>query len=649
MKLPPHIVSPNPDIYHGGNYVVLDFETTTQGKGLALYPDNRIVLACWSVGVNHPARGAYHDRVQREWLGEYELARLVKDCEDADFIVAHNCKFELAWLARCGLDLSRTIVWDTMLGDYVIGGNRWCGHMLSLANCAKRRKIGGKMDIITQFFKAGVSTWDIPASWLETYCVNDVTLCERLFAEQQKDMSADPALFAVMYTRCLLTPVLADMEGNGMRLDADLIRIRLAKVEKEYAETQRQLAKITGGINTNSGKQLAAYLYGGRADGDSDGEGGLGFAELRKRQGGIMQPVRTEKGQPKTDAATVQALKCTTKEQRAFIKVYTRDKELSNELTKYLRKFADCVANSGGVLRGQFNQSTTQTHRLSSSGLDYSTQFQNFPRVYKPMFRAAADGWIVGEADGAQLEFRVAVHLGRDDVGISDIENKVDVHSVSAKTIGLTRQEAKSRTFKPLYGGTSGTKAEQRYYKLFREKYSGITRTQQGWIDEVLSNGSLRTPWGLRYYWPNTRMDPSGYVTNTTAICNYPVQAFATAEIIPIALVYFWHRLRVSGLQMRIVNTVHDSIIVELPVEEVAEYHKLCRQSMIDDVYNYLDQVYAIKLVVPLGCGVKVATHWGGDDASEYVPEGIEHDKGEVLYTAAPELVAAITEERKAI
>ena len=614
--LPNHVANPDPNIYLGENYVCLDFETTTFNRGLGLYPENRIVLACWSYGKDHPHAGG--DDVVRAWAGEYELGDLVEAVRRADFVIAHNAKFEAQWLARCGVDLAELVVYDTMLAEYVLGGNRWVWHNLSLERCGQRWFGEGKLSVISKMYKAGLCSTEIPASWLESYCVQDVRLTERLFRAQRERLVERDQL-AVAYTRCLLTPVLADIETHGMQLDANLIRVRTEECEREYAQAQEKLDELTGGINPNSPKQLGEFLY------DT-----LNFDELKRKAGGRWEPVRTASGARSTSADTISKLKCKTKRQREFVDHFKYTKELYNELTKYLRKFADCVERDGGVLKAQFNQSSTQTHRLSSSGLEYSTQFQNFPRAYKPFFRASEDGWLVGECDGAQLEFRVAAHLGADRAALEAITDGVDVHSVTADIIGCSRQDAKPHTFKPLYGGQSGTDDEKRYYQYFREQYAGITATQQHWIDTVLRDKSLRTPWGLRYFWPDTRMDRSGYVTNTTSICNYPVQALATAEIIPVALVYFWHRVRAEGLSIRVLNTVHDSIIAEFPPEETDDFHRLSQQCLIDDVYAYLDRVYDIQLVVPLGCGVSVGDHWGSKD--------------ETVYTADDSLVADLSQ-----
>jgi hypothetical protein len=108
-------------------------------------------------------------------------------------------------------------------------------------------------------------------------------------------------------------------------------------------------------------------------------------------------------------------------------------------------------------------------------------------------------------------------------VALGDIWRGVDIHAFTADVIGCTRQEAKAHTFKPLYGGKSGTAEQKRYYSTFEEKYSGVSGTQRNWCYRVLRTKELETEWGLKYYWPTTKMTESGYITNTTSICNYPV------------------------------------------------------------------------------------------------------------------------------
>ena len=120
-------------------------------------------------------------------------------------------------------------------------------------------------------------------------------------------------------------------------------------------------------------------------------------------------------------------------------------------------------------------------------------------------------------------------------------------------------------------------------------------------------------------------MKPSGYVENTTSIFNYPIQGFATGEIIPIALVYFWHRTR--DMLIKIWNTVHDSIVSRVHKSAVKEYEELSKQCLTHDVYWFLSEVYRYNFEVPLGVGIKVGKHWGVSDVEKVYsvwPDGRE-------------------------
>lgn len=607
VNVPTFVSDPRPEIYLDGIPLFLDLETTNLDNGSALNPNNRIILAGWQSG--------WGGEVETKWAGELDLMELVEAIRKADFLVAHNAKFELQWLHRCGVDLESVLVYDTMLAEYVIGGNRWKTGQLSLDKCANRHKIGAKVGVVSKLIKSGVPTEDIPREWLHKYLVQDVSLLPSLMSSQLS-MIRNGRLLPVVYSRCLLTPVLADIEKNGMRLSEEEVLPLVDELETSLALVEAEANKLAEGVNLNSPKQLAAFLYDR-----------LGFSEPTIRRAGKTIPDRTPSGGRKTDSDTIAALPCSTEKQREFKELFEKARDINSQLTKYLRKFKQCIEENEGMLYAHFNQTQTFTHRLSSTGAKYRTQFQNQPRAYKRFFRASKDGWLVAEVDGSQLEFRVAGHLGRDVAVRDDVIGGVDVHAFTSRTLTdagqpTDRQGAKEHTFKPLYGGQSGTDAEKAYYRAFRERYPGVAETQQRWIDTVLQDKKLETEWGLVYYWPDTRMDRSGYITNTTSICNYPVQAFATAEIIPLAMVWFWHRLkRMPDVKMRLVNTVHDSVVAELAPEEEELFHALAKQCMIYDAEAMLKRLYNIDLFVPLGCGVKVGERWGSGKETKYERE----------------------------
>lgn len=606
-------------IYDSNNFVVLDFETTNHRKGTALDERNRLVLTV----VNEPrsvgsanrhlhtgTRSSRHShRTSIVWGSEYSIAPVLEAIERADFIVAHNAKFELQWLERAGLALDKVIVYDTLLGEYVLNGGISVG--LSLGETVKRYGLVGKEPYIDRCIKGGICPSELPKSMLERRCIYDVNVTHEIFLKQRERLRETGQL-GVLWTRCILTPVLADIEKNGMALGKERVVELYESTLREYNDIHRQLVDTTGGINLRSTKQRAEYIYET-----------LGISELKDKKG---KPRRTPAGNPLTDSETILELRGRNKAQREFLKLYARYAFLNARLTKSLNKYKECVDNDD-IIQAQFNQARTKTQRLSSSGTKYSIQFQNQAREFKPLFRARNDGWKIAEIDGAQLEFRVAAFLGQDPTAVNDIRAGFDVHSYTAGVMTAAgqetaRQEAKAHTFKPLFGGKSGTEAEQTYYKAFREKYPGITSAQQSWIDEALVHQKVKTITGLIYHYPGTRISRgSGYVTNTTQICNYSVQGFATADIIPIALTYLWHELRRHKLQSFIVNTIHDSAVMEVHPDEEDIVREISVKCFTEAVYNYLDIVYNIQFNVPLGTGFKCGEYW---TEGEEIVEAVE-------------------------
>jgi hypothetical protein len=155
---------------------------------------------------------------------------------------------------------------------------------------------------------------------------------------------------------------------------------------------------------------------------------------------------------------------------------------------------------------------------------------------------------------------------------------------------------------------------------------------QEGWVQDVLNNGVLRTVWGMEFYFPYARRQGDGYVADSPSIYNYPVQNLATGEIIPIALTFLWHRMPVECPRSVLINTVHDSVVAELHPDERGGWVRLGIQCFTYDVFTYLEHVYGMEFNVPLGVGTEIGEHWNEPtDESEINLDpisGQEWDKG---------------------
>ena len=635
------------------NYVVLDFEVDTShgDYGHPAHPANQLLLACWKLGPGHPdAAGPMGTHTHAKWGNELEQSALLGCLSRADFLVAHNAKYELGWLRRMGADLHDILPFDTKLGEYVLLGNLAAGSAdqgmprlsTSLDMCCRRRALPIKDPAVDIMIGNGINPVRIPRPWLEGRCRQDVETTEQVFLSQRSELDRR-GLLPVQLTRCILTPVLADIESEGMGVDPQAVEAAYQRALAKQRELQEKMDALTGGANTRSPQQMAKLLY---VD--------LGFEELKTRRGDPKRNSPTKAfpaGAPLTDSDTIEALPARTAAQREFKALH---KELSKSnalLSKNLEFFRGVAEERGCIFHGEILQTSTATHRTSSRGMPITftsqlderghpitrrVQFQNMPRQLKPLIcPKRGPDWLMAEPDGSQIEFRVAAILGNDATATADIVNPdFDAHrQTAAQLFSITqeevaaeekeakrahrdslRQEAKPDTFKPLYGGRYGTPEQERYYKFFRERYAGISATQDRWVQEAVETKRHVTAWGLIYYWPNARRDSRGRVNCETAVDNYDVQALATAEIMPVAVAHLWHRVHAAGLddRIRIVNIVHDSAPSEVHKSAVEEFKEITKCAFTTDVYKYIHAAYGLKFsAIPLGVGIKIGQHWG--------------------------------------
>ena len=285
----------------------------------------------------------------------------------------------------------------------------------------------------------------------------------------------------------------------------------------------------------------------------------------------------------------------------------------------YLSSFVEGIAThtkQDGKLHVRLLQHRTGTGRLSGA----DPNMQNMPRggtfPVKRVFKSRWDGGQVMEADFAQLEFRVAAFLSQDKTAIDEVTTGFDVHSYTAKVISdagqpISRQDAKAHTFAPLYGasGFGRTEAEAAYYKQFTTKYSGIGEWHKALAKEALNTGKITTPSGREFAFPDVQRRRYGGVTYFTQIKNYPVQSFATADIVPISLIYIDKLLGVNQMHSCIVNTVHDSIVIDVHPNEKDKVLKVINRTneMLTALVN---RKWNIDFNVPLLLEAKIGPNW---------------------------------------
>jgi len=283
----------------------------------------------------------------------------------------------------------------------------------------------------------------------------------------------------------------------------------------------------------------------------------------------------------------------------------------------YLSSFVEGIGlhtKQDGKLHVRLLQHRTATGRFSGA----DPNMQNMPRggtfPVKKVFVSRFEGGKILEADFAQLEFRAAAYLSQDEVAIEEVSTGFDVHSYTAEVITnagqpTSRQDAKAHTFAPLYGATGfgRTKAEAEYYTHFTEKYKGVASWHSRLAKEAVNTRKITTPSGREFAFPDVVRKHTGRVSHFTQIKNYPVQSFATADIVPIALLHIDGLLK--GMQSCIVNTVHDSIVIDVHPDEERKVLEVIQQTN-KDLPNLITIRWGLVFNVPLLLEAKIGPNW---------------------------------------
>jgi DNA polymerase I-like protein with 3'-5' exonuclease and polymerase domains len=296
---------------------------------------------------------------------------------------------------------------------------------------------------------------------------------------------------------------------------------------------------------------------------------------------------------------------------------FLQDVKRLSAVSSYLSSFVDGISSNtkrDNRLHINLTQHVTSTGRFSGR----NPNMQNMPRggtfPIKRVFISRWDGGKIIEADFAQLEFRTAAFLAQDSTAIREIDTGFDVHSYTAKVISdagqpTTRQEAKAHTFAPLFGATGygRSKAEAAYYKQFVEKYKGIAKWHIKLGDEALREGKITNVSGRQYAFPDVVRRENGSPSHFTMIKNYPVQGFATGDVVPVVLIEVDRLL--SGMQSCLVNSVHDSMVIDAHPDEIDDVLGII--NLINDNLNdIILKEYNIEMNVPLLLESKIGNNW---------------------------------------
>lgn len=225
------------------------------------------------------------------------------------------------------------------------------------------------------------------------------------------------------------------------------------------------------------------------------------------------------------------------------------------------------------------------------------------------------------QADAAQLEWRVAVELSKDPVGLREILEKQDTHSLNEKAFQLpSRLIAKFYLFRTIFRGSgwsfandsnfSHVSSSSTYWdnanEKFYKKYNGLDKKHKEWAADVVAGRPLIGPLGG--FWPiEMGRDQRGDIyIPWTKLSNFPVQGTG-AHVMTIARISFFNRMKKIphlAKDVLLVSSVHDSIVVDSPSKHLTELSNLFH-SVFADLPKNIYKIFGYQWDVPLACEVK--------------------------------------------
>ena len=390
-----------------------------------------------------------------------------------------------------------------------------------------------------------------------------------------------------------LTLVLFSMEEEGIRVNPEALKDYGEALSGKITELEREIYSEAGcEFNINSPKQLGEILFEkmGLPGGKKTKTGYSTAADVLEKLSGEYPVVK-------------------------HILEY-------RGLTKLKSTYADGLAayiEDENRIHSTFNQTITATGRISST----EPNLQNIPirmelgRQIRKVF-IPKDGYCFMDADYSQIELRVLASMSGDERLIEAYRSHADIHRTTASQVfhipfeevtDLQRRNAKAVNFGIVYGISSfglsedlsiSRKEAAAYIEQYFETYPQVKQFIDSLVKDAKKNGYAVTLYGRRR--PVPELFSSNFMQRSfgeRVAMNSPIQGTA-ADIIKIAMIRVFERLKKEGLKSKLILQVHDELLIETALEEEEQVRMILEEEM----------VHASSLAVELEIDLHVGNNW---------------------------------------
>lgn len=551
--------------------------------------------------------------------------------------VLHNAKFDSHMFYREGIDLNG-IFMDTRVAMHLLNENEPSYSLKPLST--KYGKFFGfedKSSTYEELFGKG-GFQDTPLDIGTVYACKDTHLTYRLAMWIMEQFERVPQLKDLYFNIELpITNVCIDMERAGFNINLEFAEEYKVELTREVGKLQERIVEGFGDINVNSNQQLGEVIY--KQWGVKDAYKGSVDAKTLKK---IVD--KHEKEIP----------------QVSYIKDLLEYRDLNKLLSTYITPLPQKISPLDGRLHGSFNQADTVTGRFASN----KPNLQNLPYRARYMF-TAPEGKIIIGSDYSQIEPRFLAHISQDESFRQAYIDGRDLYSeIASRTFkkpieecgdgSKWRKMAKVVLLGMMYGISSHSLADsfnlsqqeaEQIYIDFKKAYPTMDKWFKAVNQKANTEGFVQTAMGRKRrflghmevakkynvlharivaitgeedfnLWTDKRiprqlkMDYWAVAKEWGRVQRQSINAViqgSSADIMKKAMIDIWEHLKTKGSEWKMIATVHDEVLIEIPESATPEEIK-----EIADI-----QRKAVALSIPMKCDVAIMKTWGKDISLE--------------------------------
>ena len=497
-----------------------------------------------------------------------DVIDLLKDFMENNKIkkVIHDSKALITILSKYNIEI-KGLIFDTAIAGYLIDSSKGSYEL---------------KDLIYEYLSIKGEENILPSYMEKLY----IKLMEIIKDNEMEDLYYNVELPLVF--------VLSSMEQYGFNIDKNELENQEIKFKEEIEKTQKEIYTLAEEeFNINSPKQLGKILFEK-----------LDLPVIKKTKTGY--------------STNVEVLEKLLGKHPIIDKIiyYRQITKLNSTYIEGLKN----VIDEDGHIHSSFNQTVTTTGRLSST----EPNLQNIPIKYemgreiRKIFIPEEKGDIILSCDYSQIELRVLAHMSNDENMINSFIHHSDIHRKTASEVfnvpvnevtSIMRSRAKAVNFGIVYGISAfslakdlniSRKEAEEYMNIYFERYPMIKSYLEKVINDTREKGYVLTILNRRRFIPELNSTNKIVMALGERLAmNAPIQGSA-ADIIKIAMVNVFNRIKREKLKSKLILQVHDELILNVKSDEVEKVSDIVKEEMEG----------AIKLHVPLDVDLNKGTTW---------------------------------------